>query len=704
MAQNPRILLVDDEPHMLTTLRQLFAPQNYSISTAQCGDDAITCLSRQEYDLCVLDLIMPGINGHDVMDYISDSRLATEIVVLSGDNHIDAAISAIKHKAVAFIRKPFNPHELLSTVADVLKRQMLRKQKQILNRKIRESERLHRYLSNQFPDFIYLLDKSGHFIYVNKRVEPLLGYATGELIGQHYTTIICESDMDLAQHAFNERRSDDRATRNLKVKLRGKSGHSVASATDFRVVDIELNSIGVYSDFAKGTQNERGTLGVAREVSLRDTSKNKSNFQAYHDNLTGLPNRWLLTDRLNLALDHAKRHGHLLVIMFIDLDGFKEINDSLGHGTGDKVLQMFAERLRKGLRAGDTLARFGGDEFILMLPRIASIEQINAIANKILGNISKPLIINGKDFSITASIGVSVYPKDGESKDALIERADSAMYKVKKGHKNGFCFYSNIHESDTDGESKGALFDVLELNQLVLAYQPLLSRDKKRLIGFETLLRWRHPSKGLIFPDDFLPIVRDYGLMPHIDDWVLKRVCGDFDNWSNFVSQELRICVNVSVERFTEVGFVDSLQLILLRNQFEGKNLQLEVSTELLKNPGENLREKMGRLVNSGVKISGEISAKQNVQIKDLKEYQFDGIKIDCAEFAVGSENADRLVEMAAQAKKAGLKLIAKNVDSEQHCEWLNRIKFDVVQGFLYYHPLSLQSAKQLLSDLDRSN
>ncbi len=700
MEQNPRILLVDDEPHMLKTLRQLFAPKNYSISTAQCGGDAINCLSRQEFDLCVLDLIMPGMTGHDVMDYINNSRLPTEIVVLSGDNHIDAAISALKHKAVAFIRKPFNPHELLNTVADVLKRQMLREQKKVLHQKIRESERLHRYLSNQFPDFIYLLDKSGKFIFVNKRVEPLLGYATGELVGKHFTTIICESDMDSAKHAFSERRSDDRATRNLKVKLRGKGGHLVANASDFRIVDIELNSIGVYSNFAKGTKTERGTLGVAREISLRNESKDKTNFQAYHDNLTGLPNRWLLTDRLNLALDHAKRHGHLLVVMFIDLDGFKEINDSLGHRTGDKVLQMFAERLRSGLRAGDTLARFGGDEFILMLPHIGSIEQIEVIADKILGNISKPLIIDGKGFSITASIGVSVYPKDGDSKDSLIERADSAMYRVKKGRKNGYCFYSTQHESDNDDANQGALFDVLELNQLLLAYQPIMSRDEKLVVGLETFLRWQHPSKGLIFPDEFLPMVQEYGLMPHIDDWVIKRVCSDFDDLSMFGLKELRIAVNVSVEKICEAGFVDSLELILARNKFSGVNLQIEVPTRILQYPADNLLEKMNKLALSGIKIIAEVPAKQSIQIEDLKKYQFNGIKIDCAEFDDSSDDTHKLVALAASAKQAGLTLTAKNVDSDQNCEWFNRVDFDLVQGFLYYHPLSLDTAKKFLSRL----
>ena len=700
IVQNPRILLVDDEPHMLKTLRQLFAPKNYSISTAQCGDDAINWLSRQEFDLCVLDLIMPGMTGHDVMDYINNSRLHTEIVVLSGDNHIDAAISALKHKAVAFIRKPFNPHELLNTVADVLKRQMLRQQKKALNLKIRESERLHRYLSNQFPDFIYLLDKAGRFIFVNKRVEPLLGYATGELVGKHFSTIICENDMDSAQHAFNERRSDDRATRNLKVGLRGKGGHLAASASDFRIVDIELNSIGVYSDFAKGTRNERGTLGVAREISLRDESIEKTNFQAYHDHLTGLPNRWLLTDRLNLALDHAKRHGHILVVMFIDLDGFKEINDSLGHRTGDKVLQMFAERLRSGLRAGDTLARFGGDEFILMLPHIGSIEQIEVIADKILGNISKPLIIDGKEFSVTASIGISVYPKDGDSKDRLIERADSAMYKVKRGRKNGFCFYSREHKSFNEGEYQGTLFDVLELNQLLLVYQPILRKHEKLVVGLETFLRWQHPSKGLIFPDEFLPMVQEYGLMPHIDDWVIKRVCRDFDDLPAFGPMKLKIAVNVSIEKFCEAGFVDSLELILARNKFAGDNLQIEVPACILQHPADKLHEKMNKLALLGIKIVAEISAKQGIPLEELIKYQFNGIKINCGDFDDACDDTEKLVALAASAKQAGLKLIAKNVDSDHNCDWFNRIDFDLVQGFLYYHPLSLKTAKKFLSRL----
>ncbi len=684
---------------MLKTLRQLFAPQNYSIATAQCGNDAINCLRRQDFDLCVLDLIMPGMTGHEVMDYISDSRLETEVVVLSGDNHIDAAISALKYQAIAFIRKPFNPHELLNTVAQALKRQMLRKQKKALSLKIRQSERLHRYLSNQFPDFIYLLDKAGMFLYVNKRVEPLLGYATGELVGKHFSVIVCERDLESTQHAFNERRTGDRATRNQVVRLKSKSGHLVASATDFRVVDIELNSIGVYSDFTKGTRNERGTLGVAREISLRDKSSETTNFQAYHDHLTGLPNRWLLTDRLNLALDHAKRHEHLLIVMFIDLDGFKDINDLLGHSTGDKILQMFAERLRGGLRVGDTLARFGGDEFILMLPQIASVGQAEVIANKILENISKPLLINGKRFSITASIGISVFPNDGDSKESLIERADSAMYKVKRRHKNGYCFYAN-EEAAAGKLPEQPLFEALELNQLLLVYQPQFNRSDKRLVGLEALLRWQHPSKGLIFPDELLPMVRDYGLMSPIDEWVLKRVCSDFQDLSNVRQNQLRLSVNLSAEKISEPGFINGLELILARNKVAAENIQIEVSASVLSEPSIELINKLNRFVRIGGTVIVELTNDHMIPVEVLLNCKIDGIKIDCSVFQEKSDEVEAIRVLMEEAKKSGLKLIAKNVDSEQHLSCLNKIDFDVVQGFLYYHPLSLKTAKLMLDDL----
>jgi len=698
-TQNPKILLVDDEPHMLKTLRQLFAPQNYSIATAQCGTDAINCLSRQDVDLCVLDLIMPGMTGHEVMAYINDSRLETEVVVLSGDNHIDAAISALKYRAIAFIRKPFNPHELLNTVADALKRQMLRKKKKTLSFKRRQSDRLHRYLSNQFPDFIYLLDKSGMFLYVNKRVEPLLGYAMGELVGKHFSIIICERDLESAQHAFNERRTGDRATRNRAVRLKSKSGHLAANAADFRVVDIELNSIGVYLDFAKGTRNERGTLGVAREISLRDKSIETTNFQAYYDNLTGLPNRWLLMDRLSLALDHAKRHEHLLIVMFIDLDGFKNINDLLGYSTRDKILQLFAARLRSELRAGDTLARFGGYEFILMLPQIASVEQAEIIANKILENISKPLIINGKSVSITASIGISVFPKDGDSKDSLIERADSAMHKVKKHHKNSYSFY--ITEQTPIGQQpKQTLFEALELNQLMLVYQPQFNRSDKRLVALEALLRWQHPTKGLIFPDELLPIVRDYGLMSPIDEWVLKRVCSDFQDFAIIRQKQLRLSVNLSAEKISEQGFINELELILARNKVAAENIQVELHASVFSKPSEELINKLGHFVRMGGTVIAELTVDHMIPVEILLDCKIDGIKIDCSKFQEGSDEVVAIRILMEEAKKSGLKLIAKNVDSEQHLNCINKIDFDVVQGFLYYHPLSLKTAKLMLGDL----
>ena len=698
----PRILLVDDEPLILKSLKEILAVNDYLISTAESGREAIDYLCSDKFDLCILDLIMPGITGHDVMDYIKSRRLDMDVVVLSGDTHIDAAISALSHRASAFIKKPFNPNELLKTVVRALEKKFLVRQKKALNEKIRSSERLHRYLSAHSPDFMYLLDTSGEFIYVNDRVESLLGYRRGELVGKHYSSIVVAEDLGLANRSFDERRTGDRATRNLKIRLQGKNGSVLANAADIGIIPVELNSIGIYSYHEIGTRSQQGSLGIAREVVPTGQQQTGLSFAAYHDALTELPNRLLLHDRLSVALDHAKRRGHLLVVMFIDLDGFKEINDSMGHASGDRVLRIIADRLKDQLRKADTLARYGGDEFILMLPHIDSLDQVEIIAKKVLATINIPVVNMGESVSLSASIGISVFPGDGDTEESLIECADSAMYKVKKQQKDGYHFFSRSESSLSSmpqEEKKIELLNALEFDQFIVFYQPLFDSECEQVIGLEALLRWHHPEKGLIFPSDFLPEARVSGLMPVIDEWVFNRVRKDFTEMLGNGKSGIKLFVNVSVEKFSMPDFGDWLSSVVSDNRSFAKNLYIEIPSDAFSQPEEAIAEKLAGLRKLGIKTVIDFYGGDVSSLAPFYDCGIFGLKIDSASLEESKYSGlnDDSQGFKGSLKQKGMSLIAKNVDSQRHLQSLRSMEFDLVQGFLYYHPLPLQTAKSLI-------
>ena len=279
------ILLVDDEPHILTNLDRIFSTRGYSVSVANGGVEALSMLRTQKFDVCVLALPMSGVTGHDVMNRIRCDRLNTSIVIISGDTNIDAAISALTHRAYAFVKKPFEPETLIKTVDGAIAARKLRKEKTMMETQLRKSQRFYRYITRHSPDLVYLVDQEGHFIYVNDRVEGLLGIKRGELTGKHYKEIIVDEDLAAANYRFNERRTGTRATRNLEIRLKKQQYTGSGTAG---VVPIELSAEGIYTNHDIGTKSLHGTLGVARNISDRKKREKQVNFMAYHDSLTGL--------------------------------------------------------------------------------------------------------------------------------------------------------------------------------------------------------------------------------------------------------------------------------------------------------------------------------------------------------------------------------------------------------------------------------
>ena len=362
------VLLVDDEPRILSSLNELLKGRGYLLTSAANGGDAIQHLRRGPFDLVILDLHLPDIGGHEIMDFMNQQKTGCNVIVTSGARGIDAVIGALKRGAYDYLRKPYSREELLKAVDNALQQRRLKAENQRIALRLERSERIYRYLVDSSPDIIYTLDHEGRFTFVNDRAHQLLGFSRDEILGKHFSVLVHEDDLDRAHYVFKECRDDHRLSRNVELRL--KSRHT---ANDQRTFSHELTNItfGSTEDLQNSELDRQkafwGTYGVARDITERKRADELINYQAFHDILTQLPNRALFRDRLGLALLQAKRNESNLAVMFLDLDRFKIVNDTLGHGVGDELLQQVSSRLKACLRRCDTLSRLGGDEFLVVL-------------------------------------------------------------------------------------------------------------------------------------------------------------------------------------------------------------------------------------------------------------------------------------------------------------------------------------------------
>ena len=533
-AEQARLLLVDDKPELLASLYELVTIHGYIADRALGGAEALERLAQQRYDVILLDLIMPGISGHDVLEYARERQLDSKIIVVSGDSSFAGVKHALHCGAFDFVKKPYEAAELVATVETALRQCDLESRNTVMEAQLKDSEELHRFIVNSSPDLVYMLDRNGCFTFVNDRFETLLGFRKDELLGKHYSEIVDDDHLELARNVFNERRTGDRAARNVELRMKSKLPRQGARFFHAQSLWMELTAMGVYVDPRERTRaNFSGTYGTARDITARKEAESVINFQAYHDLLTHLPNRVLLKDRLTMAISHARRNKRKLGVMFLDLDRFKIVNDTLGHSMGDRLLKAVAKRLQGCLRRGDTLARFGGDEFMLLLPEVRTQEDIVVIATKILDRVNAPFLIDGHELFVGASIGIAVYPEAGETEESLIQNADIAMYHIKARGKNGYQFYSEEmnHEFSSRLSIEGELRNALSRQELRVHYQPQIDAGSGRMVGVEALVRWQHPDRGLVPPADFLGIARETGLIVAIDEYVQQQAFNDLARW-----------------------------------------------------------------------------------------------------------------------------------------------------------------------------
>lgn len=699
-----KILVVDDEPRMAESLSELLALNDYEVVTAIGGKEAIAHLVGRQVDIMLLDLKMPGFSGHQVMDYVEEKDINTLVIVVSGETSYDNMSKVLRRRAYDYVKKPYSPDELLQTVENAVHTRELEQERVMIQQQLRDSEKLHRYLVNNSPDIVYMLDQDGRFTFVNDRIVQLLGYEKNELIGKHHAELVYFEDLEQARYVFNERRTGDRAPRNVELRLKCRQVDEDPKFFETNTIPVEINASGVYVSGSKDDNRFVGTYGVARDITERKEAERMINFQAYHDLLTELPNRALFKDRLNLAIAQAKRSNQRLSVMFLDLDRFKLVNDTLGHISGDELLRSVSQRLMECLREGDTLARFGGDEFTLLLPQIYGQEDAEAIAKKIISKIKEPFVIEQHEIYVTISIGIAMYPHDGSNMETLVKNADIAMYHIKGRGKNDYQFFSS---EMTDVSIKRLSLErdmrkALDLDQFSLHFQPQVNIAQQKIVAMEALVRWQHPTLGMITPSEFVAVAEDTGLILQLGEFVLRKACNTLIKWKKKGFIDVRMAVNLSALQIEHKNFVETVKNILEETGVKGSDLEVEITENMIMQDMEHTIQKLIQLTENGVKIAIDDFGTGYSSLSYLQKLPIHTLKIDRSFVRdIKSESGGAAIVDAIIAMSSGLhlNLIAEGVETEEQLRYLRAKGCNEMQGFLFGEPMPADEAEQLISN-----
>lgn len=700
--QEPIILIVDDDPGMRQSVLDLLSIQNYNCQLASDGQEALEVLSRQPVDLMLLDLNMPGMNGQHVLEQVKKDYPCTDVIIVSGETTFDNATNALRKGAEDFIRKPYVPSELIKLLANVLDKRNLRQKVERMHRYLKASEHRYRFIVSNSPDIIYMLDQKGRFIFINERATALLGFDPDTMVGKHYSEFVHSDDLEKAKFAFDERRSGMRSSQSVEFRLLCRN-NAPARYFETHAITIELNAMGIYGENTT-TDEFFGTYGVARDITERKRAEDMINFQLYHDLLTKLPNRALFRDRLKLAISQAKRNKLQLAVMYLDMDRFKVINDSLGHLAGDQLLQIVSAHLRGCLRDSDTLARVGGDEFNLLLPDILGRKDAADVADKIIAKLKDPIALDGYEVVISFSIGISIFPGDGNEMDQLIKHADMAMYHIKGRGKNGYEFVSDnmksLYHQHISLEQE--IRNGLNQGEFEVYFQPQILMEDNTICGMEALIRWNHPEKGLVSPADFIPVSEESGLIIDIGRWVLNVACAELRQWIDAGHEDITLSVNISASQLRQPDFETPVIQALKQYQLPGDQLELEITENVLMQDIEQAVTKLQALAAHGVRVAVDDFGIGYSSLSYLQTLPLHTLKIDrsfISEIQTSKSKNTIVTAIIAMSEGLGLNIVAEGVETEVQLNYLKHLGCHKIQGFLLGRAATSANTRKLLEE-----
>ncbi|MDK9689396.1 putative bifunctional diguanylate cyclase/phosphodiesterase [Azospira sp.] len=556
-------------------------------------------------------------------------------------------------------------------------------------RALAESEALYESLVQVMPQCLYRMDRESRITFANRALERHLGKPREAILG-HSPREVYPADL-AAKYRQDDLRVLQGETLNLIEEM-------VSLDSEQRKRYIEIVKTPTYAP--DGSIN--GIQGIFWDITARKSAEEQIEYLAHHDPLTDLPNRVLLRDRFLQAQGQAARSDARVAILFLDLDHFKLVNDTLGHPIGDRLLQAVAERLRHGVRETDTISRQGGDEFVIVLPELADPESAGSIAGKLMEQMHEPVRVNGHRLNVTFSLGIALYPDDGDDFDTLMKKADTAMYSAKEAGRNTLRFFTAAMNVEAAARLKlqSRLQRALEKEELVLYYQPQFDLASGRILGAEALLRWLDPERGLVPPGEFIPVAEDTGLIGPIGEWVIGEACRELRRWHEAGATDLSMAVNLSPVQFRRSRLVEIAARALQENRLPAECLEFELTESLLIREDAAILETLTALKGLGVKLSIDDFGTGYSSLAYLKRFNVDKLKIDQSFIRELCSNPDDEAIVSAvitMARQLRLRTVAEGVENAEQATMLRRFDCDEVQGFHFGRPMPAADFQALL-------
>lgn len=699
-SPHPRfvILVVDDEEINRIFVREALEQVGFHVCEASNGVHALEQFSRQRPDLIIMDVMMPEMDGFSTCAQLRESSKGNRVpILIMTALEDDVSISqAYDYGATDFITKPIHARLLAHRVQYMLRGSIT------LNALLRSEARL---------GLAQRIAKVGNWEWNPTTGQFRVSPELCRLLEIH------PDDFGGTKQAFlNLVHEDDRP--DLDLALTALAEKQTPCDIDHRTilpngieVTINLQAEAVFDDQLKAFT----IVGMAKDISERKRAEREIHQLAYYDSLTGLPNRVLFKDRVTQAIAHANRYRSLLAVLFLDLDHFKVINDTLGHTTGDRLLKQVAERLAESVRHSDSIgrsneeeeayqmARLGGDEFTILLTNIRDAQDARKVARRMLESLARPFVLEGHEVSVSASVGIAIFPADGDSLEQLLKNSDTAMYQAKEQGRNNAQFYSATMNSQAEERLtlENDLRKALERRELIVYYQPQIDLQTNQMIGAEALVRWHHPIRGILLPSAFFTVANETGMIRQIDEAVLQMACQQSKSWQDAGHTPIRLSVNVSHSFFHGTSLISAVSRTLSETRLHAEYLELELTESIALHHVETSSKILRGLRGMGVRLAIDDFGTGYSSLSHLQQFSLNRLKIDQSfvqDLMNHPTNALITSAIISLAHSLNLKVLVEGIETEEQLTILRKQGCDEAQGYFLGRPMSGEEFVQLFS------
>jgi diguanylate cyclase (GGDEF)-like protein/PAS domain S-box-containing protein len=688
--QPAKILLVENDPGAAEKIRGALAAASsgsFELEWVRQLSEGLERLSKRGIAAVLLKLSLPDSRGMESFDRLFAAAPDVPILILVGSGSEALAKQAVGRGAQDYLQPDhLDNYSLTRALRNAIER------KAVEDALYLEKERAVVTL-NSIGDAVLCTDISGRISYLNLVAETMTGWCREEAIGKPLAEVFRIIDGPTRKTARDPMEMAVEQNRTV-----GLTVNCVLIRRDGFESAIEDSAAPIHDRGGRVI----GAVIVFHDVSAARAMSSQMTHSAQHDVMTNLPNRLLLNDRITQSISLARRQSRPIAVIFLDLDRFKYINDSLGHAIGDQLLQSVSRRLLASVRGSDTVSRQGGDEFVILLSEIAYPEDAATSANKILHSLSAPHSIEGQDLHIDGSIGISVYPEDGADAETLIKNADTAMYHAKENGRNNFQFFkAEMNVKAVERQSlEGSLRRALERKEFLLHYQPKVNLETGEITGVEALIRWRQPDRGLVPPSQFVPIAEDCGLIIQIGRWVLREACRQARAWQRAGLPPVPITVNVSAVEFRDKGFVESVRTTLSETGLEAQYLGLELTEGVLMEDAESTATVLQELKLMGVHLAVDDFGTGYSSLSYLRQFPIDVLKIDQSfvnQITADPEDSSIVSAIISMGKSLKHLVVAEGIETQEQRAYLQAHRCAEGQGYLFSRPLAAAQFAQLL-------